>query len=196
MSWDESKHPRVPAGSSEGGQFTAVRAARKAAGLAYGIEASDGPTTVHKVPGGSLVDQALLDEFARQEEAFTVRVIFNTETRTWHIAENVEGSEGGTDHGDFVLEAMEGITEPDYTEQIQTRGFISFHGSDPQLDMYDFTDQAEFIADRNDPLGEKKMLAKLKQAQKVTEGYTLYYKTENGRTKKMPIDWFYMDEGW
>lgn len=41
MSWDESKHPRVPAGSSEGGQFTdkgggggrATAAARRAAGL-------------------------------------------------------------------------------------------------------------------------------------------------------------------
>lgn len=34
MSWDESKHPRVPAGSSEGGQFTAAEgAARRAAGV-------------------------------------------------------------------------------------------------------------------------------------------------------------------
>jgi hypothetical protein len=39
MSWDESKHPRVNAGDSEGGQFTdgsvAASAARKAAGLNY-----------------------------------------------------------------------------------------------------------------------------------------------------------------
>lgn len=40
--WDESKHPRVPEGSPEGGQFTekgegAVSAAREAAGLATGL---------------------------------------------------------------------------------------------------------------------------------------------------------------
>lgn len=177
----------------EKGLWTATRAARKAAGLAYEVESLTGKAMIHMFAGGSKIDEIMSQKFLSQASSSgdLQKVIFNTETKTWHIAEASE-KEQPVDHGDFLIEALQGAS-PEVTEEIQVRGFLNFSDSEMYFTMYDFTDMVEEIGWNANPLEQRRFLAKIKDAQKIAEGYTLYYLDQkSNRTKRMKLKWISM----
>jgi hypothetical protein len=122
----------------------------------------------------------LASKLLEQEDG--VRVIYNTETHNWHIA---EGGFYDVDHGDFSIEAMEGA-KPDYTEQIQARGAFDIHTG--ELMLYDFTDMADEIGFGD--FSEREVLYSLKKVMKdVTSGLFYYRDNKTNRIKKPVITW-------
>ena len=146
--WDESKHPRVPSGDVNGGQFTdkqvsaAAGAAREAAGLdkQYTVKFRYGDKqafTVYAVPGGGTLSLAASKTMRTDE---SIPVIYNTETNTWHIAP-------GTEHGDFSREAKEGI-EKAFQEEFLLRGYLRTRLGG-YIEMYDYSQMIpEIIGDQ------------------------------------------------
>jgi hypothetical protein len=132
------------------------------------------------VQRGTQISDKLSRKLSEQEDG--VRVIYNTETHNWHIAED---DIYNVDHGDFSIEAMEGA-EPDYTEQIQARGAFDIHTG--ELMLYDFTDMADQIGFGD--FSEREVLYSLKKVMRdVTSGLFYYRDNKTNRIKKPVITW-------
>lgn len=120
--------------------------------------------TMHKVPaGGELgVDTA---EVIRNSEGGTSRLVYNTETRNWHVA---EGGYMDIDHDNFGMQASEGVAERGDSLTIQVRGMYNADGN--KLYLYDFYDQKGAIASATGMYerGVEKMLSRnLRRAERA-----------------------------
>jgi len=143
--FEEDKHPRANNGefTSGGGQSsTKDKKVKNKIEVAH-PEIPTEPTykigrdnaKISRVKGGTVLSDALLDKLKSNDEP--VRVIFNTASSTWHIAND---DLYHVDHGDFDIESLDGHT-PDYTEQIQARGIFDVKTN--ELTLYDFSGSAE-----------------------------------------------------
>lgn len=113
-------------------------------------------TTYYEVRGKKVwvvsKGQNLPDELVselRQGNGIT-RIMYNVETKHWHIPAVRETHE--VDHGDFLLQALEG-KKPKYSEEVLGRGFYVLR--DNEIDMYDFSEDVEYLTE--DPLEQKKL---------------------------------------
>jgi len=147
-------------------------------------------TKVYRISAGTVLPENLVDKLkdTAKEEGDAVRIIYNTESRNWHIPDIASFDQDA--HGDFMTEAMDGET-PNYTEEIQARGF--YDPKENTILLYDFGEMAEELAD-GDPIAEKQIKYRLKAVLREAVSNTFYVKNENGRTVKPKIEYASMSE--
>ena len=176
MAGYDPKQPR-----DDDGEWTiAGNSARKAAGLEpkYSGRAGFGNYDVYMVEGGQVMSDSLLK---MTEESFMgVRVIYNSETNTWHITSHELAA-----HGNFENQALEGA-KVTYTEQVQARG--SFDPYEHQLIMYDFRDYVSDIIQNN--FQHERMVANsIERTRKAAERNVFSYYDESGKLTTPEIIW-------
>lgn len=160
--------------NEEGEWAGAETGARIGSGLSYRVDQG----VVSKVKGGTELPSSLEKRLKSLESP--VRVIYNAESNEWHISnEDMMGMQ----HGEFVVEALDGYT-PEFTEQIQARGVFDIASG--ELLMYDFSDEAEFIAGVGN---EKKAQYAFKRVSRKASSYLFYFKNANNRIAKPKIHW-------
>ena len=183
--WNEDDHPRVPAGKGDvSGQWTsAEKAARLSAGLDYTIH---GGGVISKIRAGETIPQSLCNKLISSMSR--VAVIYNSATRTWHIANNE-----GIYHAEFTKAALEEV-DTDTPDALIARGYFSIDAGD--LDMWDLVEPGdrEGIILTGDPFEVRRIIYQFKSTIKSVESGLFQYRSEDGKIRTPVVFWSSLSE--